>query len=43
MALSDTNQTYLGAKDSHNNPKIYSVIEKGIRNWFSEIGILSEF
>ena len=43
LDLSDTNQTYLGAKDSQYNPKIYSVIEKRINNWFSEIGIFSEF
>ena len=36
-------QTQLGAKDSHHNPKIYSLIEKRTKNWFSEIGIFSEF
>ena len=28
LDLSDTNRTELGAKDSHHNPKVYSVVEK---------------
>ena len=31
------------AKDSHHNPKIYSVIGKRTKNWFSEKGMFSEF
>ena len=35
----------VGAKDSHHNPKVslHSVIEKRTKNWFSDIGIFSEF
>ena len=33
----------MGTKDSHHNPKIYSVIAIRTKNWFSAIGIFSEF
>ena len=36
LDLSDTNQTLLGAKDSHHNPKVYSVIVKRTKNCFSD-------
>ena len=32
-----------GREGSHHNPKIYSVIAKRTENWFSAIGIFSEF
>ena len=43
LDLSDTNQTYLGANDSHHNPKIYSVIEKRTKNWFKFSNLLLKF